>query len=643
MSIQIKTENGKIVCKFWSPDSFTDIVATLKQHRCRFSPESKSWTIPHQKYDRVLEDLQEFDIVDTSLFDEQQIYNITAGQPELKISTTRMLFDNKLLKHPPRLGKTPFEHYQQEDITKAFNRNRYALYWEVGTGKAYAKAAIIAHLRAHGKAKKVLLLSSGIGSINMVHELKKFLPLNENEIVAVTKAGKDREPFKKDASIVVTNYNTFRIICEHYEKLKFPKKIAKRKEELKKAKEEGKKAPKKSATKPEVLPLLEWFDGEDAILLMDECHLISNPDAEQTKWMLAHCDRFEYRYQFSGTPFDKNEKLYAQLRILDPSLTLRLSFSDWKEHYAILGTEFSQYGIRTWKYDKIKELNEKVRKGYGGIIRKASEVLAIPPNHIKKMYVDLSPLQKSIYRAFTISTLERLQENKKALLTRDIINTFPFLQMAIDQPQELLVKHPDLLSPELTRMIKEFDYEEDHAKIDLTDEIVKEHVDEKDEKGILWYWHPATAHALMKKYAKYKPLMILAETPDDERAKILELFRTSKEHKLLLGSILILNTSITLVEAKFQVYLERVYNYSQFTQSMGRISRIGQDQETQTYIPIADNTIDCALDVNLSTKDLLNNKLLSKDFLTLDEWKRIFNYSEEDAFEDFGSQALLTA
>ncbi len=642
MSIVIKTEGSKILCKFWSPNNFEDIVEILKRYRCKFSPSDKQWVIPHQRYQDVLDELQEIDLVDNSLYDEQRIQEIMVGEPELKVSSTRILFDPSLLKHGPRKGKAPYEEYQREDITKALQRNRYALYWDVGTGKAYAKAAIIAHLRAQGKAHKVLLLSSGIGSMNMVHELRKFLPLGEDEIVAVTKAGKDREPFKPNASIVVTNYNTFRIICEHYEKLKNPKKVEQRKKEAKLLKETGAKK-KKAAVKPDVLPLLEWFGGKDAILLMDECHLISNPEAEQTKWMFAHCEHFEYRYQFSGTPFDKNEKLYAQLRILDPSLTLRLSFTDWKEHYAVLGTAFSAYGIQSWKYDKIKELNEKVRKGYGGIIRKASEVLAIPSNNIKKMYVELSPEQKAIYRAFVISTLERLQEKKRSLLTRDVINAFPFLQMAIDQPAELIVKHPDLLTPELTRMIKSFDYGEDHAKIEVTTEILKEHVEERGEKGIIWYWHPATAHALAKKYAKYKPLMILAETPDDERARILDEFRNNPEHKILLGSILILNTSITLIEAKFQVYVERVYNYSQFTQSVGRISRIGQDQETQTYIPIADNTIDCALDVNLSTKDLLNTKLLSKEFLTLDEWKRIFNYSEEASFEDFDSSQFLTA
>jgi len=634
MSIAIRTDQNKILCKFFSKDDFDTILGILKRHRCVFDPDTKQWQIPHQRYQEVLDDLQEIDIVDTSGYNPQVLEDLLQGRPELKLSPVRQIFDASLLKLPPKLGKPPFENYQVDDISKALNRNRYAIFWDMGLGKSYAQAAIIAHLRAQKRAHKVLLVSSGIGSMNMVHELNKFLHLKEGEIVSVTKAGKDREVFKPNTSIVVTNYNTFRVICQHYNKLKNPKKVAAKAKAASVAKELGAKV-KKSKTNPQVLPLLDWFGDQPGILILDECHNVSNPQSEQTKWFLAHAPVFEYRYLFSGTPFDKNEKLYAQLKILDPALVLRLSYTEWLANYAVLGTAFSPHAIASWRYDKVKELNEKVRAGYGGILRKREDVLVIPANNTKKLYVELSPLHKEVYKAFVVSTLEHLQERNGSLLTRDVVNTFPYLQMAIDNPEELLTKHADLLTPKLTKMIKSFDYNEDHVKVEAVDAILGDHVDLRHEKGILWIWHPASAKLLADKYARYNPLVVIGETASDDRQGILEQFRQSPANKLLIASIKILNTSITLVEAKFQVYVERVYSYSQYIQSTGRISRIGQDQETWTYIPIAESTIDCALDVNLETKDLLNTKLLSKEFLTKNEWKRIFEYTEADAIEDF--------
>jgi len=109
---------------------------------------------------------------------------------------------------------------------------------------------------------------------------------------------------------------------------------------------------------------------------------------------------------------------------------------------------------------------------------------------------------------------------------------------------------------------------------------------------------------------------------------ILEKFKTDESHKILIANIQVLNTSVTLIEATFQVYFERVYNFAQYWQSIARIHRIGKRKETITYVLIFDNSIDVALDINLSNKDLLNSKILSKEFLSLDAWKSIFTATD---------------
>lgn len=479
----------------------------------------------------------------------------------------------------------------------------------IPTHNSYYKAAIIAHLRKLGLAHKVLLISSNIGASNMVHELKKFMYIDPSEIICMTKAGKDRELFKADKTIAITNYNTFKFVCDYYYKEK-----------------NGKKPTSKKYRAP-VLPLEEWFDGKPGILLLDESHNIGNPRSQQTARIMQHAPYFEYRYLFSGTPADKPEKLYTQLKVLDDALVDGLSYVDWLDEYAELGTRFSAYAIREWKYDKIEALNKRVEQTYG-IFRKSEDVLDLPENYIKKMYLELDRNHRDIYEAFVINTLDNIRERTGGLLTRDIINSFPYLQMALDNPN-MLLNHEELLTDELLGMIKRFDFGA-HTKSNVLQDILSEHVDEKKEKGIIWIYHPDTAHRLQQVYAKYNPLIIIGETED--REEILRKFRTDDTHKILIASIPILNTSVTLVEAKFQVYFERVYNYNQYSQSLKRISRIGQDRRTITYILIFDTTVDVALDVNLTHKDTLNTKILSKEFLTQDEWKEIFNLTETSSW-----------
>ena len=45
----------------------------------------------------------------------------------------------------------------------------------------------------------------------------------------------------------------------------------------------------------------------------------------------------------------------------------------------------------------------------------------------------------------------------------------------------------------------------------------------------------------------------------------------------------------------------------------------------RTYIPIFENSLDVYLDKLLKNKDTLNKKLLSKEFLTTEDIKEIFN------------------
>ena len=309
-----------------------------------------------------------------------------------------------------------------------------------------------------------------------------------------------------------------------------------------------------------------------------------------------------------------------------------LSYQDWCVEYNNVGNTWSSYAINPqgWKHDKLQALNARVTKDYA-IFRKSIDCIDLPPNIIKKLYTRLDTKHRSIYQAFVTTTLNHIRETTGKLGTRDIMNAFPYMQMALDNPS-LLLSHSHVLGNELQETIESFNFEKDSTKVEMLTDILEERIGEQGERGIIWVFHPDTAHKLMKIYEKYNPLYIVGEIADADRMPIIEKFKTQTEHKILIAGIPVLNTSITVTEATFQVYFERVYNFAQYWQSMARIHRIGQTKTTVTYVLIFDESIDISLDINLETKDALNSKILSKEFLSLQEWKKVFNAKDSGDF-----------
>jgi SNF2 family DNA or RNA helicase len=582
----------RIVTSNQSPDLFATMLAIFKLNKCTFSKPRKEWSCPIHIYEEFKDKLEELDIIQ-----EEDLEELRRIPPELKVSPIRRIPDWSLMNHMPLVGKPPYEKFQYIDITSGINRNRYAYFLGMGSGKTYIAAAIIAHRKfAWNEVGKIIFLTSSIGVKNIYSELREFIrDIDMSRVLMADKTTK--EPFSPDIDIIISNYNTFRLICEHYKK---------------KLKISGKRP---ASLKKTVLPLEEWSGGKDMMLLLDESHNIADPTTGKGAYVALHAPLFEYRYEFTGTPADKPEKIYNQLRVLDPSLTDGLSHTDWLSKYAFLGTRHSSFAVREWKTDKLEEMNKRVTSGYS-ITRKTEDIIELPPHYIIPVHLDMSKQHRSIYEAFITEDLNRMG----AQSVRNIINRFPYMLLAVDNPY-LLEKHFDNFSPSLRRKIESFKTEY-LEKWEISKEIVEEH---KGKKGILWIEHPRTAEVLAEVFKKYNPIVITGATPDKDRMDMVESFKHKKEHELLIANIKVLNTSINITQATYQIYVERVFDFTPYSQSMKRIYRAGQTETVETFIPLYDGTLDMLRDANLSTKGILIEKLLSKDSLSQEEWKNIFN------------------
>ena len=99
---------------------------------------------------------------------------------------------------------------------------------------------------------------------------------------------------------------------------------------------------------------------------------------------------------------------------------------------------------------------------------------------------------------------------------------------------------------------------------------------------------------------------------------------------MLIANVTTLATSVTLSpECHIQVYMERGFQFDQYSQSQRRIFRIGSEQPAITYIPIYKRSLDYLVDKNLSSKGLLVKGLVSREFISQEEWRKIYNMNED--------------
>lgn len=618
MSLDFSIQDNSLIVKFWGrTNNFAGIISVLKANRCTYNPDTKEWTVSPKKYHEIYNSLCEVETIVSP--PEVEDFVRKSMIPHTGIRRYRSGLDKEELKVPPFKGKPPFEDFQYDDILELISRNRFALFNEQGTGKSYELISALDYYRREKKIGKVLVITSNSGVYNIKKEFEKF---SDFDMSRVAIAGvKNREPFKDDIDIVICNYRSFLLISDHAYYLTNPSKKPPKKadrEDDEKVKLDYRKCP---------LPLRSWIGDKDAALILDESHYIANGKARQTKTLMLAAPFFEYRYLASGTPADKEEKFYTQLKIMDTSLVKHMSYQEWLEEYAYVGTRFSDYAIDHFRPEKIPELQGIVAENC--VRRFSDEVLELPENSFYTFYVPFTDIQRDVYHTFVVDRLQRMQEEEGAIVADSIRNSFQYLILAIDNPKLLLNHEEKLHNPRLNQLITDFDFQKDHSKVEALRDLIDQH---PDSKIIVWNSHPSVASELSLALKDYHPLVIngTSDVPrgmslDQYKDSIVSEFQQKKKHRVLIAGLQVLNTAVTIVEANVQIIFDCNFNFVEYSQALKRIHRIGQRRQVHTYAIVIDESLDVARKKNLEDKDFLNKNFLTSRYLSQAQTAELFN------------------
>lgn len=613
-----------------SGNNFRDLVDFVKLQGCKWDPELKCWTLSITKFDDFKAAAKSFDDVDIDMLTLSEVERWKSTLVELELY--RRAFKQELLTFPPLQGKPPYEDYQIADITRGICQNRFLFHHEMGLGKSYILTALIEHKRLYGDIYKCLIFSTPIGTRNLKAELLKHgKNMKEDDIITFTSAGaipfEDRDIFnteKYPQTIIILSYDALKSVSNYYYDKKY-----------------GTKTKKHPSTgknyRANCMPIEEWLGGRPGGLFLDENHSLAVPSSRRTQVMNWIVPYFNQRFLFTGTLADKYEKLYEPCWILDKSLVGGMDYQTWCATYNELGNKFSAYAINPDKWDliKLEQLNIEMMKKYCSK-REMLQCLDLPLNYeVPTIYCDMSPLQRKIYERFSNFTAQEQSElaggGGKSFSER-MVNLFQYLQGAVDNPTCLQNSSKFENFPEdLKQDILKFDWNKHSAKAEIVDDIVEERSGECGEKGIIWYFHPQTKDALVERYKKYSPAVISADVPMDDRVSIINQFLKDPKQKLIIASINVMNTSVTLIECKYEVYVEKTYNFVVYTQSRGRIFRPGQKDITRTYSMRYDNSLDNLQELNLKSKGETLNSLFNQQYISANVWKKLFSLQKNQS------------
>ena len=442
----------------------------------------------------------------------------------------------------------PYAH-QLTALEKSWNKETYAYFMEMGTGKTKVLIDNLAMLYDKGKVDGALIIApKGVIGTWYNQEIPTHLP-DHIESVSVLWQALITKKQKESLDCLFETEEKLHILIMNVEALSTPKGT-------------------QFASK--------FLSCHRAMVAIDESTTIKNSSAKRTKNILSLAKSAKYRRIMTGSPVTKNPlDLYSQCEFLDPWLLNFQSFYAFRNRYAEMKTINARgRSIQVVNYFKnIGELSDKL-KGFSYRVLK-EDCLDLPDKIYVKRNIALTAEQLKLYKQMKSTALAML--NGKVTSTVTVLTQLMRLHQitcghfTADDGSTQLVKNNRV-----------------NELMDVLEEI--------EGKAIIWanYQHDISEikKSITDKYDSGSVVDYYGLTPQDERQGNIKKFQDDPECRFLIGTPQTGGYGITLTAASNVIYYSNGYDLEKRLQSEDRAHRIGQ-KKAVTYVDlITEDTVD---------------------------------------------------
>ena len=442
----------------------------------------------------------------------------------------------------------PYAH-QLKALEMSWNKEVFAYFMEMGTGKSKVLLDNIAMLYDKGKINGALIIApKGVYKNWYDAEIPVHLVNHIQKKVVLWQAMINKGQQKKLNTLFETGVD-LHILIMNVEAL---------------------------STKKGVDFATKFLLSHNTLITIDESTTIKNPGAKRTKNILSLSKLGKYRRILTGSPVTKSPlDLYTQCFFLDPYLLNHASYYSFRTRYALMRTaNFSGRSVQiVVGYRHLDELAEKLKPFSHRVLK--DDCLDLPSKIFMKRIIQLTPDQKKLYTQMKQMALAEM--NGKMITTATVLTQL----MRLQQITCGYFKADD-------GTVQEINNNRTSELIDLLYEI--------EGKTVIWaHWQNDVKNIIkvvVKEFGEGCCVDYYGLTPQDERQDNISKFQNDPKVRFFIGTPATGGYGITLTGASNMIYYSNGYDLEKRTQSEARIDRIGQTKP-MTYIDIlAEDTVD---------------------------------------------------
>ena len=429
--------------------------------------------------------------------------------------------------------RPPLSH-QKDAIEKLAGSRRFILADDMGLGKT--TSTIIAALETG--AKKILIVCPASLKINWQREIENY----SDRSVYISEGKK----FSTDENFTIINYD---ILKNFYD----PKNIQ------------------------ESLIHKSNFD----LVILDEAHMISNPQAQRTKIINSFVKDVKRVWLLTGTPMTSRPMNYYNLLSIIESPVAQ----NWMA-YAIRycqGYQFMAGKRKVWNVQGASNLEELRDRTSKQMLRRLKEdVLDLPDKIISPVYLrlkskDYEEMMGEYYEWF---------DNKK------------------DESSSLTIQFSKLMK--VRKIIA-------NEKIKHTIELV-ENIIEQGKKVIIFTNFTDTLQMIHNHFGK-QSVYLDGSCTKPQRQFAVDQFQENEKIKVFVGNLKAAGVGLTLTSAEVVIMNDLSFVPAEHAQAEDRAYRYGQKNNVIVYYPLFENTIEGAIYDILTRKKQIINTVMGDDLL----------------------------
>ena len=442
----------------------------------------------------------------------------------------------------------PYEH-QLTALKKSWNKETYAYFMEMGTGKTKVLIDNMAMLYDKGKIDGALIIApKGVIKTWYEQELPTHLP-NHIENVSILWQSNITKKQQEKLETLFEIETALHILVMNVEAL---------------------------STEKGVKFAFKFLNSHKTLVAIDESTTIKTPTAKRTKNIIGLGKHAKYRRIMTGSPVTKNPlDLYTQCEFLDPYLLDFSSYYAFRNRYA----EMTTMNVRGRSIQVVKEfrhlgeLSKSLQPFSYRVLKE--DCLDLPPKNWIKRHITLTKEQDKIYK--------QMKKHALAMLNGKVTSTMTVLTQ--------LMRLHQITCGHFTA--------DDGSVQDVDSNRIKELMnilEETEGKAIIWanYQRDITqiTDNIEKEYGPGSVVDYYGLTPQEDRQDNIRKFQSDPKCRFMVGTPSTGGYGITLTAANTVIYYSNGYDLEKRLQSEDRAHRIGQKKNV-TYIDIiCEDTVD---------------------------------------------------